>query len=527
MYLLGCLSLALVSSSNALDSPRDLYKIGIGDEIEINIAGHENLSVVSLVAFDGTVTVPYLGAIYVEDLTLDEVKSMVTEELGSGYVQSPIVSVFLRGSGSKRIFVQGAGEIPYQHNLTVARVLFVSGKVGAIEPRGKLIVRRKNENDSKYEDIVLSVRDILAGKDSGDMPIHPDDIILFEGPETFIIQGAVSKAGKYPLDDNMTIGRALSVAGGISEGALHGTVKIRRILEDESGYKDTTLDVRSIIEGGNEGEMLLQPNDIVTLEPNSSFYIHGAVKITGKYDLEDNMTVVKAITEAGGITEDGLYGEVKIRRKREREMGYEDIAVNLTGIIDGAEADMLLEPDDILIVERNKSFLMQGEVNNPGIYVLEGNMTIGKAITIAGGITEGSQNGKIKVRRFTEDKSGYNDINFDLQDILEGDAHEDFHLEPDDVVKITRGKTFIIYGEVSNIGEYTISKDMTVFKAILMAGGFNKWGSPSRIKILRPKNDGKSFDKIKVNIKKLLNGDPDADVPVMPGDIIIVSSGIL
>jgi protein involved in polysaccharide export with SLBB domain len=525
--IIFCLTLTFPFLVNAQTSPRESYIVGIKDKLNIDVAGHRDLSKQVTVAFDGTISVPYLGPVYVEGKTIRDIRMLLEKGLGDGYVKSPVITIALLNAASKQVYIQGVGVVPYEHNMTVEKVLLVSGKFKNPETIGSIIIRRKPEGKSGYEDIEMDIRKILEGGEEGRVPIKTNDIIIIKGPDKIFIQGEVVKPGSYPIKDNMTIGSALSVAGGIKEGAIHGKVNIRRIIEDDPGYKDIVVNTKDILEGDISEKVLLQVGDVVRVKPNESFFIHGEVNSTGKYVLEDNTTVVKALTEAGGIKESGLHGQVKIRRKRKNGAGYEDIKVNLKGIIDGSiKEDVPLYPDDILIVERNKTFLLSGEVNNPGEYVVDGNITIGKALTLAGGIREGSHHGKVHIRRMLKDKTGYDDIKIDLRDILEGGAPGDMILQADDVVTIKRGKTFVMWGEVNNIGEYSITPDMTVFKAILMAGGFNKWGSPRRIKILRPNENGKGFETIKVNIKKLLDGDASADFPIQAGDIVIVSSSL-
>jgi polysaccharide export outer membrane protein len=526
-FLALCLTIVFTSLIYAQSSPRDLYIVGIKDIIGIRVAGQGEFTGDYKVAFDGTINYPYLGAIFVENLTLKEIQQKIEEGLSNGYVKSPIVTVSLNESLSKKIYVQGKGTIPYEYNLTVTKVLLLTGTLQQLNAGGKVIIRRIPEGKTGYLDTIIDMRDVLEGKESGNTVLKPDDIIIIKSPDSILLQGEVLKPGFYPLEHNTTLEKVLALAGGIREGALYGKIKVRRLLENNSGYKDIELNVKDLIDGRVSGEMLLQPEDIVRVEPNKSFYIHGEVNSVGKFTLEDNMTVVKAITEAGGITAGGLYGKVKIRRKRSIGVGYEDIEVNLRGIIDGSiKEDVLIYPDDILIVERNKRFFIKGIVNSPGLYTLEDKMTIVKAITIAGGIREGSLNGVVEIRRIRDDKSGYDDIELDLQDVLTGKSAGDMLLHPDDTVNISRGKTYIMYGEVRGIGEYPISKDTTIFKAILRAGGFTEWGSPRRIKILRPKNNGGGFDTIKVNIKKLLDGDDSADIPLQAGDIVIVQQGL-
>jgi polysaccharide export outer membrane protein len=262
---------------------------------------------------------------------------------------------------------------------------------------------------------------------------------------------------------------------------------------------------------------------------SKKIFILGEAMRPGVYPFEKDLTIVKALALAGGITESGLYGKVKVRRKQENGLAYKNIieADLDKGILKRKEMeDILLQPDDILIVERNKTFFIEGEVVRPGQYVLEDGMTVSRAITVAGGITEGGLHGKVKVRRKREKEPGYDDIEIDLKGIIEGSETGDMLLQPDDIVRVERNKTIIVYGEVGRPGEYPLEDGMTVFKALVRAGGFSKWGSPSRVKVLRPTEDGKQFTSIKVDIKKVLDGDPTKDLLLQPGDIVVVSPGL-
>jgi polysaccharide export outer membrane protein len=89
----------------------------------------------------------------------------------------------------------------------------------------------------------------------------------------------------------------------------------------------------------------------------------------------------------------------------------------------------------------------------------------------------------------------------------------------------SRSRNFTISGEVVNPGTYPIRANTTVLKAISIAGGFTKFGSSSRVKILRPRKDKPGYIKIKVNLKAVMDGDAEADIEIQPGDIIVVSEG--
>ncbi len=90
----------------------------------------------------------------------------------------------------------------------------------------------------------------------------------------------------------------------------------------------------------------------------------------------------------------------------------------------------------------------------------------------------------------------------------------------------SRSRSFTISGEVIRPGNYAILENTTVLKAISIAGGFTKFGSSSRVKILRPRKDRPGYISIKVDLKSVLDGDASADIVIEPGDIIVISEGV-
>jgi hypothetical protein len=58
-----------------------------------------------------------------------------------------------------------------------------------------------------------------------------------------------------------------------------------------------------------------------------------------------------------------------------------------------------------------------------------------------------------------------------------------------------------------------------------MAGGFSKFASASKVKVMRQLPDGRN-EMIKVDAKAAMNGDMRNDISIQPGDVITVSEGI-
>ena len=90
----------------------------------------------------------------------------------------------------------------------------------------------------------------------------------------------------------------------------------------------------------------------------------------------------------------------------------------------------------------------------------------------------------------------------------------------------SRSRSFTISGEVIRPGNYALLENTTVLKAISIAGGFTRFGSSSRVKILRPRKDRPGYISIKVELKAVLDGDASADIVIEAGDIIVISEGV-
>jgi len=93
-------------------------------------------------------------------------------------------------------------------------------------------------------------------------------------------------------------------------------------------------------------------------------------------------------------------------------------------------------------------------------------------------------------------------------------------------LKESRSRKFFVYGEVINPGTYPLEENITVLKAISIAGGFTKYGSSSKVKVLRQGNDKTGYEKVKINIKAVMEGDTEEDIVLKSGDIVVVSEGV-
>ncbi len=126
--------------------------------------------------------------------------------------------------------------------------------------------------------------------------------------------------------------------------------------------------------------------------------------------------------------------------------------------------------------------------------------------------------------------------NVSVKGMLLGDVQNDIQARLADgymkypVVSVTlkesRSRKFFVYGEVARPGTYPIDDNTTVLKAISIAGGITKFGSTSRVKILRPYKDKAGYESIKVNMDAAMKGSADSDLLIQPEDIVVVTEGL-
>lgn len=261
--------------------------------------------------------------------------------------------------------------------------------------------------------------------------------------EKIFLYGAIARRGDLPYEEGLTVEKALSVAGGPSEGGMFGKLIIRRKPKGSKDYKNM---VEAELNNGfivseEIKNMVLQPDDILIVEPNKKIFIQGAALKVGEYDLEKDMTVGRALILAGGVNKDGLYGSIKVRRKQEGGLEYKEIVeAKLTnGTLAGEVENMVLQPDDLLIVEPNKKYYVYGEFERQGEYILQENVTILKALILSGGFTKWGSPSRVKILRYKEGQGKYEIIKADIKAAMEGDATADIVLLPGDIIIASSG----------------------------------------------------------------------------------------
>lgn len=159
------------------------YRIGVGDNLSINVWRNENLSVDVPVRPDGKISMPLLGDILAADKTAEELASLITDRLQE-YIRNPQVTVIVTNPASsdfqQRVRVTGAVEnpqsIPFRKGMTVLDLVLLAGGPNEFASGNRAKLYRRVAGEVKVYPVYLNA--ILQDGDlSTNYTLLPSDIV--------------------------------------------------------------------------------------------------------------------------------------------------------------------------------------------------------------------------------------------------------------------------------------------------------------------------------------------------------------
>ena len=137
------------------------------------------------------------------------------------------------------------------------------------------------------------------------------------------MMGEVGAQGRQPLTGSMTLIEALATAGGTTAAASGDAIVVR----PRNGVPDAPLmpgqdetaevlrvDLLKLRAGDLTQNLQLQDGDTVYIPRAETAYIYGEVRSPGVYPIQRKMTVLQALSLAGGPTENGAINRIQIVR---------------------------------------------------------------------------------------------------------------------------------------------------------------------------------------------------------------------
>lgn len=143
------------------------YKIGVGDQVTVNVWDSAQLSGSSAVRTDGKISVPLIGDVQASGLTPIELARNLEDQL-DGYIKVPQVTIILTGMQSNiyisKVKVTGAisrqSSLDYYQEMTVLDAILAAGGLTEFSAGNRALLHRKDENGKKKM-YVLKIDSIL------------------------------------------------------------------------------------------------------------------------------------------------------------------------------------------------------------------------------------------------------------------------------------------------------------------------------------------------------------------------------
>lgn len=156
------------------------YKIEAGDVLEVTVADQPDLSATGTVLADGTLSLPLVGTLQVEKLTLDQIREKLTEIYNKRFVAQPTVSVTLRQSRANQFFIYGEiaqpGNYPFREGLTVLRAIAIGRGLTRFADKDSVKIFRAVNGQKQV--IEVNIKKAERGSASEDLTILPEDVIV-------------------------------------------------------------------------------------------------------------------------------------------------------------------------------------------------------------------------------------------------------------------------------------------------------------------------------------------------------------
>lgn len=133
----------------------------------------------------------------------------------------------------------------------------------------------------------------------------------------FSVFGEVVRPGRFPMQGQLNVLDALSLAGGLTTRADKSVKLLRKnVGTDQEAAEVDTMQIE--FESNKNSEKLMQkilPNDVLVVGQQKTFYVYGEVRRPGSYPMEEAMNVMRVLAVGGGVSERGSSSRIVIHRK--------------------------------------------------------------------------------------------------------------------------------------------------------------------------------------------------------------------
>lgn len=506
----------------------DRYVLGPGDVLVLLLTGAVEDAQTLEVTRAGFMVIPRVGQVYVNNLTLGQLRDQLYDRLNRVY------SGVTRGPDAKTKFV-----------ITVANVRMltvrVTGEVG--RPGSYQVPATGSVLTALYEAGGLTERagfrqvevrrgaQLVATVDLYDYLLHgivPTDVALASGDVVYVpiegarvkVVGEVKRPAIYEVKPGETLGDLVRIAGGLTPTAATQAATVYRIVPPEQrtdltrGRTVLSVNLAKALAGDSAAVPLVAGDSVIVFPfvsgRRNAVTIRGAVGVPGTYQVDPGMRLSDLIALAGGVRQDSYSGRAQIVRT-DPDSTRRMIGVALPGAgADAGDNPELAERDEVTIFARSefqpdRYVAVWGAVRRPGYIGYADSMTVRDAVLLAGGLRENAYLDSATVSRLVAGRDTLQTVfstPLDSSYVVGGPAYPartsgtaqapTVVLQPYDQVFVRRQPgweepaTVVLTGEVRFPGRYALrSKGERLLPVLQRAGGLTSAAYTNGIRFFR------------------------------------------
>jgi polysaccharide export outer membrane protein len=203
------------------------YRLGADDRILVTVHNHPELSAGLVLSRSGTVTLPHVGEVTALGQTPRQLADRLAELLGRDIVVDPLVDIQVIEYNSQWAMVSGevqeSGKVPLRGGTDLKSVLAEAGGL-TIDAGERIVISRRAAGSTTSENIVVD-REAFEHGETNPLLQHGDIVTVVRASYCYV-RGEVRAPGRHPIERGMTLMKAITLAGGLTDWAKSKNVQV-------------------------------------------------------------------------------------------------------------------------------------------------------------------------------------------------------------------------------------------------------------------------------------------------------------
>jgi protein involved in polysaccharide export with SLBB domain len=311
------------------------FTVGPGDILEVSVPEVEELKDRSVrVSGDNTIALPLIGVVNVKGMTEQGVRDALKQRLDK-YMYNPQVDVFAKEYQSRQVAVVGMVQKPGLYTMTSASDTVLA------------MISRAGGATSQASQRILLVPAEPGGAQNPATMMAAASQFDAQGPPPAVTPTSASATAASAIQPAQPEGAAAAHADGASVPASYKPQPA--VVPQQFGHIDPIVINLSTAAGQRDLNIPARPGDVIIVPAQGQVMVKGWVQNPGAFQITPRMTVLGAVTAAGGQ----MFSSSAVILRTSNDGGQVEIPVDLSAIEKRQSPDVPVQAGDVVIVNKS------------------------------------------------------------------------------------------------------------------------------------------------------------------------------